>query len=105
MSIYLNNNAITAVASSVFSRLGSLKRVELQGNQLKGLDREALTLPYSGTDTHSQNWRNIKVSSDKTEFFTDFTGTKVYTSISVILRYIDIKKSSFSGIPGVYNSV
>ena len=46
--IYLNNNRLAALNGSVFSQLGNLSRVELQGNELTHLDIEALATAKTG---------------------------------------------------------
>jgi Leucine-rich repeat (LRR) protein len=48
--IYLNNNKIGALNGSVFSQLGNLSRVELQGNEMTHLDMAALTTAKTGID-------------------------------------------------------
>jgi len=48
--IYLNNNKITALNGSVFSQLGNLSRVELQGNEMTHLDIQSLTTAKTGTN-------------------------------------------------------
>ena len=47
-NIYLNNNKIEKIAPGAFKGLSNLTRVELQGNELRNIDIEALDTSQTG---------------------------------------------------------
>ena len=47
-NIYLNNNKIVRIAPGSFKKLSNLTRIELQGNELRNIDMEALATSQTG---------------------------------------------------------
>ena len=47
-NIYLNNNKIGTISAGAFKGLSNLTRVELQGNELRNIDIEALATSQTG---------------------------------------------------------
>ena len=66
-NIYLNNNKIERISAGAFKGLSNLTRVELQGNELRNIDVEALATSQTGQLDSSGSKSTLKTLKMESE--------------------------------------